>query len=110
MDVIDPHLSKVEMKIEEKEEGEYYVLYKPILYGKHTINIKFGGQHITKSPFHVNVVSSKKDAIPSKVKAYGPGNNALVLTGSESSYLGRNPPWRITCHSQKLDSQTNGSV
>lgn len=61
------------MKIEEKGEGEYHVLYKPMIYGKHTINIKFGGQHITKSPFHVNVVSSKKEAIPSKVKAYGPG-------------------------------------
>jgi filamin len=80
VDIIDPHLSKVEMKIEEKGEGEYYVLYKPTLYGKHTINIKFGGNHIAKSPFHVNVVSSKKEPIPTKVKAYGPGTNAAVFS------------------------------
>jgi hypothetical protein len=67
------------MKIEEKGEGEYYVLYKPMLYGKHTINIKFGGRHINKSPFHVNVVSSKKEAIATKVKAYGPGERDLDL-------------------------------
>ena len=73
VDVIDPHLSKVDIKIEQKGEGEYYVLYKPILHGKHTINIKFGGEPINKSPFHVNVVSSKKEPIPTKVKAYGPG-------------------------------------
>ena len=61
------------MKVEDKGDDTYYVQYKPILYGRHTINVKFGGEHIAKSPFHVNVVSSKKEAIPSKVKAYGPG-------------------------------------
>ena len=76
VDIIDPHLSKnIEMKTEEKEDGSYVVHYKPLSYGKHTIKITYGGEPIPKSPFHVNVVSSKKEPIPAKVKAFGPGKD-----------------------------------
>lgn len=84
------------MKVEEKGDGEYYVIYKPSLHGKHTINIKFGGEHIAKSPFHVDVVSSKKDAIPSKVKAYGPGRvKSFVFYGKTTNifFRGRGTGW-----------------
>lgn len=88
MDIIDPHLSKeIEVKTEDRGDGTYYIQYKPVSYGKHTINIKFGGQHIAKSPFHVNVLSSRKDPVPSKVKAFGPGEYKKTKFKNHSVFI-----------------------
>ena len=61
----------------------------PIKQGQYIINITFGGEHITKSPFKVDVGPTKT----SKIRAYGPG-----LTGGVC-----NQPARFTV-------ETNGEV
>ncbi|XP_063405540.1 filamin-A-like isoform X12 [Mytilus trossulus] len=71
------------------EEGVWECSYMPIKQGQYIINITFGGEHITKSPFKVDVGPTKT----SKIRAYGPG-----LTGGVC-----NQPARFTV-------ETNGEV
>jgi filamin len=71
------------------EEGVWECSYIPIKQGQYIINITFGDQHITKSPFKVEVGPTKT----SKIRAYGPG-----LTGGVC-----NQPARFTV-------ETNGEV
>ena len=49
----------------------YSCSYTPTVEGQYTINIKFAGQQIPKSPFLVGVKGKAGD--PSKVTASGPG-------------------------------------
>jgi len=44
-------------------------VYKPKKPGQYVVNVKYGGEHITKSPFKVTVAPFKE----SKIRAYGPG-------------------------------------
>jgi len=49
----------------------YSCSYTPTVEGQYTVNIKFAGQHVPKSPFLVGVKGKAGD--PSKVTASGPG-------------------------------------
>nr|AKS48135.1 filamin-like protein-1 [Mytilus coruscus] len=71
------------------EEGVWDCSYIPTKQGQYIINITFGAEHITKSPFKVDVGPTKT----SKIRAYGPG-----LTGGVC-----NQPARFTV-------ETNGEV
>ncbi|XP_052093714.1 filamin-A-like isoform X15 [Mytilus californianus] len=71
------------------EEGVWECSYIPMKQGQYIINITFGAEHITKSPFKVDVGPTKT----SKIRAYGPG-----LTGGVC-----NQPARFTV-------ETNGEV
>ena len=82
------------------EEGVYECLYIPPKVGQYVINITFGGQHITKSPFRVDVGPEKF----SRVVAYGPGLEGGVVnqpacftveTNGEVGALGRLTVWHI---------------
>lgn len=57
------------------EEGVYECLYIPPKVGQYVINITFGGQHITKSPFRVDVGPEKF----TKIVAFGPGLEGGVV-------------------------------
>ena len=75
--VIDPRGGEdVDIIIEPREDGQYFVEYQPVNAGKHTIKVLFGGQPISKSPFHVNV---SPPCDPSKVRVYGPGKMFYLL-------------------------------
>ena len=47
----------------------YECVYVPQQPGNYVINVTYGGQHVTKSPFKVQVGPFKE----SKIRAYGPG-------------------------------------
>jgi len=49
----------------------YSCSYIPTVEGQYTVDVKFAGQHIPKSPFIVGVEGKAGD--PSKVTASGPG-------------------------------------
>ena len=84
----------------------YECFYIPPKVGQYIINITFGGQHITKSPFKVDVGPEKS----SKIVAFGPGLEGGVVnqpacftveTNGETGALGRpfnhlrfEPHWR----------------
>ena len=51
-------------------------IYKPQKPGKYVITITYSGQHVTKSPFNVDVGPVK----PSKIRAYGPGLEGGVVS------------------------------
>ncbi|XP_052286873.1 filamin-A-like isoform X5 [Dreissena polymorpha] len=92
------------------EEGVYECVYVPPKVGQYVINITFGGQNITKSPFRVDVGPEKF----SKVVAYGPGLEGGVVnqpacftveTNGEVGALG----FSIEGPSQaKIDCKDNG--
>ncbi|XP_053377764.1 filamin-A-like isoform X5 [Mercenaria mercenaria] len=92
------------------EEGVYECLYIPPKVGQYVINITFGGQHITKSPFRVDVGPEKF----SKIVAFGPGLEGGVVnqpacftveTNGEVGALG----FSIEGPSQaKIDCKDNG--
>jgi len=58
--------------VENKDRNmTYSCSYTPTIEGQYTVNIKFAGQHVPKSPFIVGVKGKAGD--PSKVTASGPG-------------------------------------
>jgi len=58
--------------VENKDRNmTYSCSYTPTVEGQYTVNIKFAGQHVPKSPFIVGVKGKAGD--PSKVTASGPG-------------------------------------
>ncbi|XP_052316204.1 filamin-A-like isoform X13 [Oncorhynchus keta] len=58
------------VKVRDAGEGVYECDYYPIMTGKYTITITWGGQTIPRSPFEVVVI---EDVGPQKVRAWGPG-------------------------------------
>ncbi|XP_077979659.1 filamin-A-like [Glandiceps talaboti] len=65
-------------QITKKEDGIYMVRYKPFKPGRYIINVTYGKEHISKSPFTVNI-SPEAEAPLSYVKAYGPGLESGVV-------------------------------
>ena len=66
---------KCEVKQSKTEEGVYECFYIPPKVGQYVVTITFGGQHITKSPFKVDVGPEKT----SKIVAFGPGLEGGVV-------------------------------
>lgn len=73
----------------------YECLYVPQQPGNYVINVTYGGQHVSKSPFKVNVGPYKE----SRIRAYGPGLIGGVVgypavftveTNGETGALGKN--------------------
>ncbi|XP_061474309.1 filamin-B isoform X3 [Rhineura floridana] len=77
--VEDPEGNREEAKVtpENDKNKTYAVQYVPKVTGLHKVTVLFAGQHISKSPFEVNVDKAQGDA--SKVTAKGPG---LEVTGN----------------------------
>lgn len=82
------------MNIKKLDATTYGCDYTPHQPGTYTINITYGDQHITKSPFVVEVGPFKL----SKIKAYGPGLHGgmvgkpatfVVETHGETGALGK---------------------
>ena len=89
--VIDPRGGEdVDIIIEPQEDAQYFVEYQPVNAGKHTIKVMFGGQPISKSPFHVMVSPPRVEPIPSKVRVFGTGKKAVLVTHSPSESVESN--------------------
>ncbi|XP_075430929.1 filamin-B isoform X1 [Ascaphus truei] len=61
------------------------VEYVPKVIGLHKVTVLFAGQHISKSPFDVNVEKSQGDA--SKVTAKGPGLESTGNIANKATYF-----------------------
>ncbi|KAK1906672.1 Filamin-C [Dissostichus eleginoides] len=64
------------VKVLEIESGVFECNYYPIMTGKHTVTVTWGGHGIPRSPFEVQV---SEEAGPQKVRAWGPGLETGVV-------------------------------
>ncbi|KAJ4921025.1 hypothetical protein JOQ06_007930 [Pogonophryne albipinna] len=64
------------LKVLEIESGVFECNYYPIMTGKHTVTVTWGGHGIPRSPFEVQV---SEEAGPQKVRAWGPGLETGVV-------------------------------
>lgn len=60
----------VEVLIEDKKDGTYVCSYVATEAGPHTVNVRWGGKNVPKSPFHVGVAQGVNALA---CRAYGPG-------------------------------------
>jgi len=68
----------------DRGDGTFILYIKPQEAGRQFLTIKYGGQHIPKSPFLIKI-SGKPD--PSKVRVYGPGVEHGVLSLYQSRFV-----------------------
>uniref|UniRef100_A0A8U7NJ59 Filamin B n=1 Tax=Corvus moneduloides TaxID=1196302 RepID=A0A8U7NJ59_CORMO len=83
----DPEGNREEAKITPSSDKNktYSVQYVPRVTGPHKVSVLFAGQHISKSPFEVNVDKAQGDA--SKVTAKGPGLEAAGNIANKPTYF-----------------------
>uniref|UniRef100_A0A452VEC9 Filamin B n=1 Tax=Ursus maritimus TaxID=29073 RepID=A0A452VEC9_URSMA len=83
--VEDPEGNKEEVTPDSDKNKTYSVEYLPKVTGLHKVTVLFAGQHISKSPFEVNVDKAQGDA--SKVTAKGPGVEAAGNIANKPTYF-----------------------
>ncbi|CAH1784407.1 unnamed protein product [Owenia fusiformis] len=108
--VIGPGGTEEKVKVKQIDADTYECSYTPTRPGNYVVNITYGGHHITKSPFKVEV----KQYMVSRIRAFGPGleggtvgypANFVVETNGETGALG----FSIEGPSQaKIDCKDNG--
>uniref|UniRef100_A0A8C4YN13 Filamin B n=1 Tax=Gopherus evgoodei TaxID=1825980 RepID=A0A8C4YN13_9SAUR len=83
----DPAGNREEAKVtpDNEKNKTYSVQYVPRVTGSHKVTVLFAGQHISKSPFDVNVDKAQGD--PSKVTAKGPGLEATGNIANKPTYF-----------------------
>uniref|UniRef100_A0A8C4T6N6 Filamin A n=1 Tax=Erpetoichthys calabaricus TaxID=27687 RepID=A0A8C4T6N6_ERPCA len=85
--VEDPAGHKEEAKVTANNDKNrtYSVYYIPKVTGPHKVTVLFAGQHISKSPFEVDVSMAQGDA--SKVTAQGPGLEPSGNIANKTTYF-----------------------
>ena len=85
--VEDPEGNKEEAQVtpDSDKNKTYSVEYLPKVTGLHKVTVLFAGQHISKSPFEVNVDKAQGDA--SKVTAKGPGLEVASNIANKPTYF-----------------------
>ncbi|XP_048403876.2 filamin-B isoform X1 [Stegostoma tigrinum] len=85
--VEDPENQREEAKVTNNNDKNktYTVVYVPKVAGHHKITVLFAGQHISKSPFEVNIDKAQGDA--SKVTARGPGLESTGNIANKPTYF-----------------------
>uniref|UniRef100_A0A8C0X407 Calponin-homology (CH) domain-containing protein n=1 Tax=Castor canadensis TaxID=51338 RepID=A0A8C0X407_CASCN len=85
--VEDPEGNKEEAQVtpDSDKNKTYSVEYLPKVTGLHKVIVLFAGQHISKSPFEVNIDKAQGDA--SKVTAKGPGLEAAGNIANKPTYF-----------------------
>ncbi|KAM9327227.1 filamin-B [Gastrophryne carolinensis] len=85
--VEDPEGLREEAKViaNNDKNKTFSVEYVPKVTGLHKVTVLFAGQHISKSPFEVNVEKAQGDA--SKVTAKGPGLEASGNIANKATYF-----------------------
>ncbi|XP_028848556.1 filamin-A [Denticeps clupeoides] len=85
--VEDPAGHREEAKVTPNNDKNrtYSVFYVPKVTGQHKVTVLFAGQHISKSPFEVDVGMAQGDS--SKVTAQGPGLEATGNIANKATYF-----------------------
>uniref|UniRef100_A0A8C9QV41 Filamin A n=1 Tax=Scleropages formosus TaxID=113540 RepID=A0A8C9QV41_SCLFO len=85
--VEDPAGHREEAKVTPNNDKNrtYSVFYTPKVAGLHKVTVLFAGQHISKSPFEVDVGMAQGDA--SKVTAQGPGLEPTGNIANKATYF-----------------------
>jgi filamin len=65
-------------------DGTFILNIKPQEAGKHSLTVKYGGEHVPGSPFMLKI-SGAPD--PAKVRVFGPGIEPGVLATFQSRFL-----------------------
>lgn len=65
-------------------DGTFTLNVKPQESGRHILTVKYGGEHVTGSPFALRVAGAPD---PSKVRVYGPGVEHGVLATFQSRFI-----------------------
>lgn len=94
VEVLGPHGIKEPVTVNRLDLDKFTSVYRPTKPGDYVVNVTYGGQHIIKSPFKVEVGPFKE----TKIRAYGPGLNGGVVghpacftveTNGETGALGK---------------------
>uniref|UniRef100_A0A8C5WJ73 Filamin B n=1 Tax=Leptobrachium leishanense TaxID=445787 RepID=A0A8C5WJ73_9ANUR len=85
--VEDPEGNREEAKVTANNDKNktFSVDYTPLVTGVHKVTVLFAGQHISKSPFEVDVEKAQGDA--SKVSAKGPGVEQTGVIANKPTYF-----------------------
>ena len=71
------------MDVKDNGDGTYSVEYVPERPGRHSVDVKYGGRRVPKSPFRVQV---KPSGDASKVEIDGLGPDDTFLVGKENDF------------------------
>ncbi|RDD41359.1 Filamin-A [Trichoplax sp. H2] len=83
--VVDPNGRDVDLsQVEDNGDGTYTIAYNPTIDGNYVIDVIFYGQHVPKSPFHVEVQSF---CDPNRVRTEGPGLASTGVVAGEFTYF-----------------------
>ncbi|XP_013981374.2 filamin-C isoform X2 [Salmo salar] len=85
--VTTPAGVELDMDVQENRDGTYDIYYTAPEPGKYVITIRFGGQHIPKSPFHVT--ATKEPVVPSDgMDQFRPLNLVIPFTVQQGPITG----------------------
>ncbi|KAF6772453.1 hypothetical protein AHF37_07036, partial [Paragonimus kellicotti] len=79
LSVSDPEAQPLQLEVVDHGDGTYTCHYRPMIVGRHTVRVKFGGQEITESPFLVPVAPSGRADL-CRIES---GNDSRVPVGQE---------------------------
>ncbi|TGZ55158.1 hypothetical protein CRM22_010478 [Opisthorchis felineus] len=79
LSVSDPEAQPLQLEVVDHGDGTYTCHYRPIIVGRHTVRVKFGGQEIPESPFLVPVAPSGRADL-CRIES---GNDGRVPVGQE---------------------------
>uniref|UniRef100_A0A4W5PNZ1 Filamin C n=1 Tax=Hucho hucho TaxID=62062 RepID=A0A4W5PNZ1_9TELE len=89
--VTTPEGVELDMDVQENRDGTFAIYFTAPEPGKYVITIRFGGQHIPKSPFHVTVeyiLATKEPVVPSDGMDQFRPLNLVIPTWSSHSQQG----------------------
>uniref|UniRef100_A0A8C7QW49 Calponin-homology (CH) domain-containing protein n=1 Tax=Oncorhynchus mykiss TaxID=8022 RepID=A0A8C7QW49_ONCMY len=88
--VTTPAGVELDMDVQENRDGTYDIYYTAPEPGKYVITIRFGGQHIPKSPFHVTVsTATKEPVVPSDgMDQFRPLNLVIPFSAQQGPITG----------------------
>ncbi|CAH8850553.1 unnamed protein product [Trichobilharzia szidati] len=79
LSVMDPDGQPLQLEVVDVGDGTYICHYTPMIVGRHTVRVKYGGQEIPESPFLVPVAPSGR-ANMCRIES---GNDSRVPVGQE---------------------------
>jgi len=93
--VTGPNNRVLESPTKDNNDGSYTTSYKPVDYGKHTVEVTLNGQPVANSPYTVNVTAPAGYPHALNCYAEGPG-----LVGGDTA-----EPSTFTIHARDIDNK-----
>ncbi|TPP66480.1 Filamin-A [Fasciola gigantica] len=79
LSVSDPEAQPLQLEVVDHGDGTYSCHYRPVVVGRHTVRVKFGGQEIPESPYLVPVAPSGRADL-CRIES---GNESRIPVGQE---------------------------